>query len=174
MPVTGEPGRGRPGGDRVAGENGRHRLVRRVLCVRGAVPFRVRVAPRFGYGTQPHTARAAGEGMVVFESADLSLALAATVPVDCDGRDATAEFKLAEGQCAVFTLESAAGAVPPLPCTKAEAEEQAVHRDGCLLAALAGRLPLPRLVAGDGAPFRADAQAAHLRADRRDGRRADH
>src|SRR5438128_970771 len=36
-------------------EADRHRLIRRVLCVRGSIPFRARVAPRFGYGTQPHT-----------------------------------------------------------------------------------------------------------------------
>jgi GH15 family glucan-1,4-alpha-glucosidase len=28
----------------------RHRLIRRVVCVRGAMPFRARIAPRFGYG----------------------------------------------------------------------------------------------------------------------------
>ena len=32
-----------------------HRLIRRVLCVRGTMPFRAKVAPRFGYGTDPHT-----------------------------------------------------------------------------------------------------------------------
>jgi len=26
----------------------RHRLIRRVLCVRGSMPFRARIAPRFG------------------------------------------------------------------------------------------------------------------------------
>jgi hypothetical protein len=30
-------------------EPDRHRLVRRVLCVRGSIPFRMRVAPRFDY-----------------------------------------------------------------------------------------------------------------------------
>ena len=32
----------------------RHRLIRRVVCVRGAMPFRARVWPRFGYGRNPH------------------------------------------------------------------------------------------------------------------------
>ena len=49
----------------------------------------------------------------------------------------------------------------------------AVRRDGALLAALAVRVALPRPVAGDGAPLRAHAEAAHLRADRRDRGRAD-
>ncbi|GAB3848893.1 glycoside hydrolase family 15 protein [Dactylosporangium cerinum] len=29
----------------VSGETGRHRLIRRVVCVRGSIPFRARVAP---------------------------------------------------------------------------------------------------------------------------------
>ena len=37
------------------GEAQRHRLIRRVLCVRGSMPFRARVSPRFDYGMQPHT-----------------------------------------------------------------------------------------------------------------------
>jgi GH15 family glucan-1,4-alpha-glucosidase len=82
-------------------ESGRHRLIRWVFCVRGSLPFRARVAPRFDYARQPHTVSAM-DGGVVFDSADLSLALAARVPLDSDGRDVTAEFKLAEGELAVF------------------------------------------------------------------------
>ncbi|MFC7722478.1 trehalase-like domain-containing protein [Nonomuraea recticatena] len=52
-------------------EPGRHRLIRRVSCVRGSLPFRARVAPRFDYGTQPHTLRLT-EGQAVFESPSLS------------------------------------------------------------------------------------------------------
>jgi hypothetical protein len=37
-----------------AAELQRHRLIRRVLCVRGTIPFRARVSPRFGYGMHPH------------------------------------------------------------------------------------------------------------------------
>jgi GH15 family glucan-1,4-alpha-glucosidase len=68
MPVTDEPA-----------DADRHRVIRRVVCVRGSVAFRVRVAPRFGYAARPHTVRP-GNAVVVFESADLSLALTATVP----------------------------------------------------------------------------------------------
>ena len=104
-----------------SGEDDRHRLIRRVVCVRGSIPFRARVAPRFGYGEQPHTARL-HDGMVLFESAELSLALSASVPVECDGLDVTAEFKLAEGESAVFALD--ADGVTPRDCARAEAEEQ--------------------------------------------------
>jgi GH15 family glucan-1,4-alpha-glucosidase len=114
MPVTGD-----------SGEADRHRLIRRVLCVRGSMPFRARVAPRFGYGAQSHTARL-DDGVALFESADLSLALTATVPVECDGLDATAEFKLVEGESVVFALDRVDSNVAPRGCPYAEAEEQFV------------------------------------------------
>ncbi|HEU4422502.1 MAG TPA: glycoside hydrolase family 15 protein [Pilimelia sp.] len=110
-----------PIGDSLDGD--RHRLIRRVICVRGSIRFRARVAPRFGYGAQPHTARL-HEGAVLFESADLSLALAATVPVNCDGRDATAEFKLGEAESAIFALDRVGEGVTPLGCPREMAEEQ--------------------------------------------------
>jgi GH15 family glucan-1,4-alpha-glucosidase len=111
------PAGGRPG------DVDRHRLIRRVMCVRGTIPFQAQVAPRFDYGARPHTARQQ-DGLVIFESADLSLALSATVPVTCDGRDAAAEFKLAEGESAVFALDRVGGEVVPRGCPHAEAEQQ--------------------------------------------------
>ncbi|MGW4276348.1 glycoside hydrolase family 15 protein [Streptomyces seoulensis] len=113
MPVT----------DAGAGEAERHRLIRRVVCVRGALPFRARVAPRFHYGADPHTVRAEGR-LVLFESASLSLALTATVPLEADGADVTAEFKLAEGESAVFALDQVGGDVAPRRCACAEADDQ--------------------------------------------------
>ncbi|HYZ56609.1 MAG TPA: glycoside hydrolase family 15 protein [Streptosporangiaceae bacterium] len=112
MPITGD-----------AGEASRHRLIRRVLCVRGSVPFLARVAPRFDYGRQPHTLRRE-EGMALFESEALSLALTATVPVECDGPDVRADFKLAEGESAVFALDRVGGGVAPRGCPHAEAEHE--------------------------------------------------
>jgi GH15 family glucan-1,4-alpha-glucosidase len=81
------------------------------------------VAPRFGYGAQPHTARL-HHGLALFESAALSLALTATVPLECDGLDSTAEFKLGEGDSAVFALDRVDGEVAPRGCAHAEAEQQ--------------------------------------------------
>ncbi|MFF3919915.1 glycoside hydrolase family 15 protein [Streptomyces sp. NPDC001852] len=116
MPVT---------SDSVAGEGeaGRHRLIRRVVCVRGTVPFRVLVAPRFDYGAAPHTLRTTG-GTVVFESAERSLALISTVELECDDRDARADFKLGEGESAVFALDQVGDAVAPRGCAHAEAEHE--------------------------------------------------
>ncbi|MBB6349280.1 glycoside hydrolase family 15 protein [Nonomuraea muscovyensis] len=105
------------------GEADRHRLIRRVVCVRGTIPFRARVAPRFGYGEQPHDVCERG-GAVVFSAADLSLALTATVPVDCDDLDATAAFTLKEGESEVFALDRVDTRVEPRGCPHAEAEEE--------------------------------------------------
>jgi GH15 family glucan-1,4-alpha-glucosidase len=87
-----------------AAEAQRHRLIRRVLCVRGTMPFRARVSPRFGYGMDPHTLTEVATG-VVFTASSLTVGLTATVPVEHDDRDVTAEFKLAEGESAVFALD---------------------------------------------------------------------
>jgi GH15 family glucan-1,4-alpha-glucosidase len=113
MPVAGE----------APTEVGRHRLIRRVVCVRGTVPFRVLVAPRFDYGAAPHVVRPQ-DGIVVFESADRSLALTSTVALECDSRDARADFKLGEGESAVFALDQVDGEVSPRGCAHAEAEHQ--------------------------------------------------
>ncbi|WP_055587350.1 glycoside hydrolase family 15 protein [Peterkaempfera griseoplana] len=103
-------------------EADRHRLIRRVVCVRGSIPFRARVAPRFGYGAHPHRARMLSRA-VVFTSEALSLALTATVPLECDGKDGWTEFELSQGEDAVFALDRADGEIPSLRCTRAEAEQ---------------------------------------------------
>ncbi|MFF5498403.1 glycoside hydrolase family 15 protein [Streptomyces aquilus] len=112
MPVDGEQA-----------EVERHRLIRRVVCVRGSIPFRTRVAPRFDYGRQQHRLRMVGD-VAVFESDKLSLSLTATVPLETDGLDARADFKLAEGESAVFALDQVGGDVSPRRCARTEAEEQ--------------------------------------------------
>src|SRR5215469_13562305 len=104
-------------------EAGRHRLIRRIMCVRGVIPFRARVAPRFDYARQQHIVRRHA-GQVIFECADLALALTATVPVEHDAQDATAEFKLLEGESAVFALDHVGDDIAPRSCPHAEAEQE--------------------------------------------------
>ncbi|MEY9490237.1 GH15 family glucan-1,4-alpha-glucosidase [Streptomyces calvus] len=104
-------------------EEDRHRLIRRVLCVRGSVSFRARVAPRFEYGSRPHTLRLADD-VAVFDSGDLSLALTSTVPLEADGAEVRAGFKLAEGETAVLALDRVGGEVFPSRCECGEAERQ--------------------------------------------------
>jgi GH15 family glucan-1,4-alpha-glucosidase len=109
-----------PVGD--AAETQRHRLIRRVVCVRGKLPFRARIAPRFGYGLEPHTLAEVEYG-VVFTAPSLTIGLSATVPLDHDGRDATAEFTLAEGESAVFALDEVSGGAIPRACSGEEARK---------------------------------------------------
>ena len=105
-----------------AAETQRHRLIRRVVCVRGAMPFRARIAPRFGYGTDPHTLTETEAG-VVFTAASLTVGVSATVPVEHDGRDVRAGFQLAEGESAVFALDEVSGGAVPRGCSGEEAQE---------------------------------------------------
>ncbi|MEU8983061.1 glycoside hydrolase family 15 protein [Streptomyces sp. NPDC048309] len=104
-------------------EADRHRLIRRVVCVRGALPFRARIAPRFEYGTAPHTVHVEG-GQAVFASPALRLALTSTVPIEVAGQDVWSLFKLHEGESAVFTIDRIGGEVAPRFCAVAEAERQ--------------------------------------------------
>ncbi len=83
---------------------GWQRLVRRVQCVRGTLPFRMRAAPRFNYGSAPHVVSTVNDG-VLFTSSELSLYLGSTEPLALDERDAVTEFTLEEGGVAVFSLE---------------------------------------------------------------------
>ncbi|MEV6979697.1 glycoside hydrolase family 15 protein [Sphaerisporangium sp. NPDC051017] len=113
-------------------EANRHRLIRRVVCVRGSLPFRARVAPRFGYGTEPHTLRLepggpegpGGYGQAVFEAPSMGMNLVATVPLEADGADVRARFKLREGETAVFALDRIDASVAPRGCPITEADEQ--------------------------------------------------
>ncbi|MGW6735503.1 glycoside hydrolase family 15 protein [Streptomyces sp. NPDC055013] len=101
----------------------RHRLIRRVVCVRGSIPFHTRVAPRFDYGTRTHTVRMEDE-VAVFESEELSIGLTSTVPLEIDGPDVHADFKLSQGESAVLALDQISGALALKRCARAEAERQ--------------------------------------------------
>ncbi|WP_281286718.1 glycoside hydrolase family 15 protein [Catellatospora sichuanensis] len=112
MPIVGDPT-----------EAGRHRLIRRVICVRGKLPFAALVAPRFDYGRQAHMLRRDGD-RVLFECPVLSLALTSSVEVTAEGGDVCAAFTLGEGETAVFALDRVSDQVQPRSCPLAEAEEQ--------------------------------------------------
>jgi GH15 family glucan-1,4-alpha-glucosidase len=107
-----------------AAEPERHRLIRRALCVRGAMPFRARVAPRFNYGMDRHELTKTPAG-VIFTAPGLTMSLTATVPVELDDRDVTAAFTLSEGQSALFALDEASGGAAPRPCPGHEAQRLA-------------------------------------------------
>ncbi|MET9019608.1 glycoside hydrolase family 15 protein [Actinopolymorpha sp. NPDC004070] len=99
----------------------RHRLVRRVVCTRGSVPFVVEVAPRFDYGREQHKLRFEG-GHAIFEGESLTLALSATVQLDQSDQDVTARFVLREGETAPFVLDRLTSSTVPRVCPTREAE----------------------------------------------------
>jgi GH15 family glucan-1,4-alpha-glucosidase len=89
-----------------AGEQHRHRLIRRVLCVRGDMRFRVDVDPRFDYARASHTTTIHEHG-AVFESPALTLALHSPIPMHEAAAGVVGEFKLQPGESATFVLEGA-------------------------------------------------------------------
>jgi GH15 family glucan-1,4-alpha-glucosidase len=89
---------------RTGEERHRHRLIRRVVAVRGSVRFRVELQPRFNYARDPHETLQYEHG-VVFDSPSLCLALQATTPIACDAHGAHSEFTLEAGESVTFVLE---------------------------------------------------------------------
>jgi GH15 family glucan-1,4-alpha-glucosidase len=78
-------------------------LIRRVVGIRGRVPFRAEVEPRFDYGRQPHLARRTHTGAVFTSRCD-TLSLSTSVPLAVGDTGATAEFSVAEGESVCFVL----------------------------------------------------------------------
>jgi GH15 family glucan-1,4-alpha-glucosidase len=103
-------------------EADRHRLIRRVVCVRGSLPFRAEVAPRFGYGTEPHTVHLEPH-RATFTSDSLSLALTASAPITSDGVDVCSKFTITEGESVVFALDRVGDGVAELPCALTEDDQ---------------------------------------------------
>jgi GH15 family glucan-1,4-alpha-glucosidase len=103
-------------------ERHRHRLIRRVVCVRGEMRFRLDLQPRFDYGRETHTVDHYEHG-VVFRSRSLCLALQTTTPIACDEDGAHSEFTLRAGETVTFVLESVAADYVPRPYSEAETRE---------------------------------------------------
>jgi GH15 family glucan-1,4-alpha-glucosidase len=92
-----------PVDDRLQGTH-RQRLVRRVLCVKGAMHFQADVEPRFDYGRVTPEISVTDNG-VVLASPDLTLSLSTAVPLERTAAGIRAEFALDQGQSAAFVLE---------------------------------------------------------------------
>jgi GH15 family glucan-1,4-alpha-glucosidase len=85
------------------GKGDHHWLVRRVNCVRGAMPFHLECRPAFNYARDKHKLTLGKDG-ASFESASLNLVLTSSVPLFRVAEHAHADFTLEEGQTAVFVL----------------------------------------------------------------------
>ena len=157
----------------------RHRLIRRVVQVRGEMEYMIEVQPRFDYGRAEHEVEMHPHG-VLFRSPELTLALEGAIAramgsprrLERRGGGVYATFDLAAGQSQTFVLERVPRTTSPGP-TRAR-DGRRVRRHRRLLAPLARPVRLPRPLARDGAAVGAHPEAADLRADRRAGRRADH
>src|SRR6516162_9927410 len=89
------------------------RIVRRVLCVRGEMRFRLDCEPRFDYGRTQHTIATTDAG-AVFATPQMALTLSSTEQLMVDGGDVHCVFTLAAGDVQTFVLEVApVGAMPP-------------------------------------------------------------
>ncbi len=100
----------------------RHRLIRRVLGVRGELTFRIEVEPRFNYGRDPHSI-VFHENGVVFRSEGMSLALETSAPLTLRETGVTCEITLAAGESLTFVLERVPEDYVPRPYSEEETGE---------------------------------------------------
>ncbi|MEO8291328.1 MAG: glycoside hydrolase family 15 protein [Gaiellaceae bacterium] len=100
----------------------RHRLIRRVVGVRGEMRFRVEMYPRFNYARDDHEIEQYEHG-VVFRSPSLCLALQATTPIACDERGIHCEFTIRDGATVTFVLERVEPDYVPRAYSEAETRE---------------------------------------------------
>ena len=83
----------------------RHRIVRRVIAVRGQMRFVVDVAPRFDYARTRHDLTITAQG-AHFRTPQLALSLSTRCPLDpVDGRDVRTHVELHAGETATFVLD---------------------------------------------------------------------
>jgi GH15 family glucan-1,4-alpha-glucosidase len=98
----------------------RHRMIRRVLAVRGQMRFVVDVAPRFDYGRARHEVALTPHG-ALFHSPELTLGLSTRCPLEIveDG-DVRASIALRAGETATFMLDRLEPDKTPVPHSDAE------------------------------------------------------
>ena len=89
-----------------------HCLIRRVVCVRGQMPFCLEVEPRFDYGRRGHETRLHERG-AVFESPMLSVALGSSLPLERSEKGVRARFSLRAGESTAFVLDRASDGESP-------------------------------------------------------------
>jgi hypothetical protein len=92
----------------------RHRMIRRILAVRGQMRFVVDVGPRVNYVRARHEVALTPHG-ALFHAPDLTLSLATRCPLEIvDGRDVRARIAVRAGQVATLVL----GRVEPGRCRR--------------------------------------------------------
>ncbi|HEY3121815.1 MAG TPA: glycoside hydrolase family 15 protein [Vicinamibacteria bacterium] len=86
-----------------AGDPGHQWLIRQVRVVRGSMPFRMECRPAFDFARARHETKVDGP-RARFQSPDLKLELAGSIPLRQEGDAAVAEFTLREDQGTSFVL----------------------------------------------------------------------
>jgi GH15 family glucan-1,4-alpha-glucosidase len=95
----------------------RHRIIRRVVAVRGQMRFVVDVAPRFDYARASHEVELTAHD-ARFRGPDLELSLSTRCPIEIiDGRDVRGRVALAAGESATFVLDRVERGEMPAPCS---------------------------------------------------------
>ncbi|MGW5326694.1 glycoside hydrolase family 15 protein [Streptomyces sp. NPDC004014] len=105
----------------------RHRLIRIVRVVRGALPFALTCRPRFDYGRARHSLELADGHAAVLHGpgTDLHVQTTGGITLRADGDDVSARFTLSAGQAAAVVLTTAGGGAPapPAPSLAGVAED---------------------------------------------------
>ena len=92
-----------------------HRMIRRVVPVRGRMRFVVDVAPRFDYGRARHEVELTADG-ALFRSPDLHLSLSTDCPLEIVGDgDVRSRVALEAGETATFVLDRVEEGEVPRP-----------------------------------------------------------
>jgi GH15 family glucan-1,4-alpha-glucosidase len=99
-------------------EQHRHRVIRRVVAVRGEMPFCMECEPRFNYAREAHETTHHEKG-ILFRSPHLSLALEVPTPIVLTGQGARSDFVLRQGESVTIVLER----VGPEGLPRAHSEE---------------------------------------------------
>src|SRR5205823_10266064 len=98
----------------------RHRMIRRVLAVRGQMRFVINVAPRFDYARAHHEVALTPHG-ALFRSPELELSLSTRCPLQIvDGSDVHTRITVQAGQTATFVLERVEPGQMPVPYSDAD------------------------------------------------------
>jgi GH15 family glucan-1,4-alpha-glucosidase len=92
-----------PVGVRRENRAGYHGIIRRVRVVRGSMKFHMECLPAFNYARDPHQTEIVAGG-AKFYSANLNLALAASIPIERNDAGVFADFTLRDCQSASFEL----------------------------------------------------------------------
>ncbi|HEX6586812.1 MAG TPA: glycoside hydrolase family 15 protein, partial [Solirubrobacterales bacterium] len=97
----------------------RHRIIRRLLAVRGQIRFVVDVAPRFDYARAGHEVALTPDG-AVFRSPELGLSLSTRCPLEIVDGDVRARIALRAGETATFVLDCVDPGEGPVPYSDAD------------------------------------------------------